>query len=285
VLVLTACGPAQDERAGSTEPLEAPPPIEAIDEPADGSLLFGEGERDRLGVSEPEVRICLGTEDSRSDEKPRADSCEPTPEEAREFQETMQEYREAVKPAPGAAPRAIARLRLDRPGGATALLIAWRAQSGKLCLADETRELDGGRSSGPTGPCAAGHPTCPDLCLSRSGGITGRELAFELSGVVAARADELRIVFEDGRAARYPLVGPLVPGFPESRVFMLDLGRSLYEKIELLVGGKVLASETIPQWELCVLKALPTSEHDGADAVLERCGGRGEERFFGSRVE
>lgn len=215
----------------------------------------------------------------------RGHSCEPTPEEAREFQETIQEHRESVKPAPGVAPRAIARLRLDRPGGATALLIAWRAQSGKLCLANEIREPDGGGGSGPTGPCTVDHPTCSDLCLNQSGGAIGRELAFEMSGVVAAHADELRIVFEDGKAARYPLVGPLVPAFPDSRVFMLDLGQNLYEKIELLAGDKVMASETVPRWELCLRKSLPASDQGGADALVERCGGRGDERFFGDRVE
>jgi hypothetical protein len=284
MVALTACGPAQNERAGSTDSLEAPPPIEAIDEPADGAFLFGDGERERLGVSEPEVWICVG-KDRRPDEKSRAGSCEPTPEEAREFQETMQEYRESVRPAPGVAPRAIARLRLDRPGGAKALLIAWRAQSGKLCLAHETREPDGGSSGGPSGPCMGDHPTCPDLCLSRSGGVFGREVAFELLGVVAAHADELRIDFEDGRTARYPLAGPLVPGFPDSRVFMLDLGNSLYKKVELLAGGKVIADEKIPESELCLWKSFPLSDHDGADALSERCGGRGDERFFGDRVE
>lgn len=68
VVALTACGPAQNESAGFTESLEVPPPIEAIDEPADGSFLFGDSERERLGVSEPEVRICVG-KDHRPDEK------------------------------------------------------------------------------------------------------------------------------------------------------------------------------------------------------------------------
>jgi hypothetical protein len=71
-----------------------------------------------------------------------------------------------------------------------------------------------------------------------------------LSGVVDSKADDLRITFDDGEVVTYELAGPVVPGFPEYRVFMLDLGRGLDARLELLAKDKVIAEETRLRAEL-----------------------------------
>ena len=49
------------------------------------------------------------------------------------------------------------------------------------------------------------------------------------------------------RRARRPVRAhrPLVPGFPGYRVFMLELGRDLYRRLELRLSDKDLAEETL----------------------------------------
>jgi len=79
--------------------------------------------------------------------------------------------------------------------------------------------------------------------MDLSGTGLGTKTRYLLNGVVAARSDRLRMTLDDGRVVTYELTGPLVPHFPEYRVFMLDLGRDLFERIELLRDGKVIAEE------------------------------------------
>ncbi len=55
------------------------------------------------------------------------------------------------------------------------------------------------------------------------------------------------MTLDDGQVVTYELSGPLVPGFREYRVFMLDLGRDLSTRLELLHGTKVIAEEKQPR--------------------------------------
>jgi 4-hydroxy-tetrahydrodipicolinate synthase len=90
--------------------------------------------------------------------------------------------------------------------------------------------------------------------------------------------DELRITYEDGRVVPYGLTWPLVPGFPGYRVFMLDLGRGLYERIELRVSGKDIAEETLSRAQIRLLRcgdqvppALPGQEGTSKSSRLHEC--------------
>jgi hypothetical protein len=87
-----------------------------------------------------------------------------------------------------------------------------------------------------------------------SGSGSGSKTLYLLSGVVDSKADELRIAFEDGRVVPYGLTGPLVPGFPGYRVFMLDLGRSLYQRLELRLSDKDLAEETLSRAQIRAMR-------------------------------
>jgi len=124
---------------------------------------------------------------------------------------------------------------------------------------------------------------CADLCLDRSGHYDYGTPPWLLSGTVNAAADRLRIVFADGDRASYPLTGPVVPGFPTHRVFMLDLGNRSHRRLELVQGEKVVAREDMllrqvesdrcelkygpeqkREFDACIAKAFGASAGEGA---------------------
>jgi hypothetical protein len=95
------------------------------------------------------------------------------------------------------------------------------------------------------GPCLAGSP-CSEICLDRYPFTS--DPPWLLSGLVSAEADLLRIVFASDDPLRYPLTGPLLPGYPEWRVFMLGVGRRSYRRLELLQAGRVIAhADQVPR--------------------------------------
>jgi hypothetical protein len=92
------------------------------------------------------------------------------------------------------------------------------------------------------------------------------------------RADVLRVTFDDGRVASYRLDGPLVPGFPEYRVFLLDLGRGFETRLELFDGGKLLAEEKRSDAEIRVMRCdqrfpptAPTASAEREKSPLMKC--------------
>jgi hypothetical protein len=245
VLVLSACGSSSKSSQPAAQPQpKVPPGIESIDEAAALPVLT-------------QTQFCQG-----SDER-----CLPSPDEA-------EKLIHAMEPAEGATARAIAQLQLSARGpNARARLIAWTSRAGDLCLETEVRDGEGGSFRHASGPCV--RPYCTKLCLSVFGAGTS-EAPRLLSGVVDSKADELRITYDDGRVVPYGLTGPLVPGFPGYRVFMLDLGRGLYERIELRVSDKDIAEETQSRGQILLLKCrdqvpptLPGQE--GKGSKLHEC--------------
>jgi hypothetical protein len=237
LLALSACGAATREQSADTPQVASlpSPAIEAIDEPYPDASWWGPPD----DAASSSGYICLGDESTSRHEG----DCEPSPEMKEKLRLQEEEYARAIKPATGSEPRAVAQLRLSYRGPQSrALLVAWRTQRDQLCLDAEEEDADGGSGGGPFGPCADDRG-CGPICIDLSGTGLGMKTRYHLSGVVAARGDRLRMTLDDGRVVTYELTGPLVPHFPEYRVFMLDLGRDLYERIELLRDGKVLAEE------------------------------------------
>ena len=293
VLALSACGSATSElSAGHPAAGSMPSPaIEAIDEPAESwsglavdpdvatiktswSLCFEDkkttsGDGGYCGSSET---VCLDDKQTTSDGE-----CE-APATADKAQREAEEYFRAVTPAKGSEARAIARLRLpDRGPSSHALLIAWRNEAGALCLADEEETGDSGSGSGPRGPCVP-EPHCTKICLDLSQGGAGRNTRYVLTGVVASEGDLLRMTLDDGRVVTYELSGPLVPGFREYRVFMLDLGRDLSTQLDLLKGSTVIAEEKQPREVIRIMRCaeqypvgMPRSPDEVEKSQLAQC--------------
>jgi hypothetical protein len=269
VLVLSACGSSSK----SSQPVEkpqstTPAAIEAIDEPPSVGL-----EMPPEDAGSSSTYLCLGDEGETT-----AEDCKPTPDQAEKFRRMEEEFEQAVKPAKGTEPRAIAQLRLPARGPtAHARLVAWRNQSDKLCIETEVEDENGGSSDGPSGPCVP-DSHCNKICLGRSASGLGHASRDLLSGVVASEADTLRVTLDDGRVVDYGLTGPLVPGFPEYRVFMLDLGRDLDQRLELRRDDKTIAEEKRSPIEIKMMRCeedfppvLPSQGAQGRRSPLDEC--------------
>jgi hypothetical protein len=273
VLALSACGSARSvQPADNAQVAPLPPPhIEAIDEPADTWWMDGPGD----GAT-GSTYICAQEEDSKTTTDK---GCNPTPEMKEELRRQAEGTERATTPAKDFEPRAIARLRLDQRGrNARLRLIAWKSQPGELCLADDETDDEGGGRGGPFGPCVPGGH-CGAICLPLSGSGTGTEWLSTTAGVVPATADLLRITFDGGRVSSYKLDGPLVPGFPEYRVFMLDLGRGIETRLELFEGDKVIAEEKRSDaeirrmrcWQTYPVDDMPRTPEEAEKSPLAKC--------------
>ena len=233
-----SCGAASTQQAGEKSSAVPGPPIESIDEPAsdDVEYLWSSPSSEAATTH----FLCLSDDpDEIDDDVP----CEPSPEQIEEARQKAEEGERAIQPAQGSEPRKIARLRLTARGPKSqAFLIAWRNRAGKLCLADSQEDEEGGGGGGPLGPCVP-DGRCGAICLIGSGTGSGQESLYSTSGVVSSKADALRITFDGGRVVTYELTGPLVPGYPQYRVFMLDLGRDIETHVEMLQDGRVIAEE------------------------------------------
>ena len=255
--------------AGRGKPAgDGSPAIEAIDEPASIGLEMPPDD-----AASSSAYMCLGDEEETAPE-----DCKPTPDEAEKFRRIEEEFERAVKPAKGTEPRAIARLRLPaRAPTARTRLVAWRNQSDKLCIETEEEDENGGSSDGPSGPCVPDSP-CKQICLGLSGSGSGSASRYLLSGVVTSEADTLRMTLDGGRVVDYGLTGPIVPGFPEYRVFMLDLGRDLDEQLELLRDDQTIAEEKRSPIEIKMMRCnedfppvLPSQSAQDPSSPLDEC--------------
>jgi hypothetical protein len=241
----TACGTASTQQAADKTEAVSAPPVEAIDEPARDDVAYLWTHEDYGSYAH--TYFCLSDSSTESD-----DACKMSPKDAEKLRRIGEAFERALRPAEGSEPRRIARLRLRARGPKSqAFLIAWRNRMGKLCLADSEEDEGGGGGGGggAFGPCVPEGP-CTELCLTLSGTGSGQNSLYSTSGVVTSEADALRITFDDGRIVTYELAGPVVPGFHEYRVFMLDLGRGLDARLELLAKDKVIAEETRSRAEL-----------------------------------
>jgi hypothetical protein len=272
VLALSACGSARSVQPADNAQVAPlpPPPIEAIDQPADAWWLDESGDGATAGTY-----ICAQEEAKTNTDK----GCNPSPEMKEEMRRNAEEIKRATIPAKDSEPRAIARLRLEQRGpNARMRLIAWKSQSGELCLADDETDEEGGGGSGPFGPCVPGGH-CGDICLTFSASSTGTEWLSTTAGVFPARADLLRITFDGGRVASYKLDGPLVPGFREYRAFMLDFGRGIETRLELFEGEKLVAEEKRSDAEIMLMRCsqkypvddMPRTREEAEKSPLARC--------------
>jgi hypothetical protein len=270
VLALSACGSSKSSQPAEKPQSTTPAAIEAIDEPASVGL---EMPPDDAGSSS--TYLCLGDEGETT---ATPEDCKPTPDQAEKFRRMEEEFEQAVKPAKGTEPRAVAQLRLPARGpSARARLIASRNQSDKLCIETEVEDETGGSSDGPSGPCVPESP-CNKICLGLSGSGSGNASRYLLSGVVASEADTLRMTLDDGRVVDYGLTGPIVPGFHEYRVFMLDLGRDLDRRVELLRDDKTIAEEKRSPIAIKMMRCgedfppvLPSQGAQGRRSQLDEC--------------
>ncbi len=271
-LALSACGSARSVQPADNAQVApaSQPHIEAIDEPADTWWLDEPGD----GAT-ASTYICAQEDSATTTDK----GCTPTPEMKEELRRQAEEMKRATTPAKDSEPRAIARLRLEQRGPNSRMrLIAWKSQSGELCLADDETDEEGGGAGGPFGPCVPGGH-CGDICLTLSGSGTGTEWLNTTAGVLPARADMLRITFDGGRVASYKLDGPLVPGFREYRVFMLDLGRGIETRLELFEGDKVIAEEERSRAEIMRMRCsqkypvddMPRTRAEAETSPLAQC--------------
>jgi hypothetical protein len=244
----------------------AAPPIDAINEPSPDSLWFDAPD----DVASSTAYICLGDDGKTTSDR---NACDPPPAVKEKLRMREEQHRQAIKPARGFEPRAIAQLRLvDRDPKARARLVVWRSQAGKPCLVSEVQSEDGGWDDGPFGPCVT-EPGCSKICLDLSEDGSGLRTKYLVSGVLASEDDRLRMTLDSGRVLTYTLSGPLVSGFPDYRVFMLDLGRDLYERLELLHGDKVVAEEKTSPGEIESMRCFerfPVEEMPSSRAEIER---------------
>jgi hypothetical protein len=278
VLALSACGSSSAQHP-SSEPqatAKVTPAIEAIDVPAPDAgwhPLPDHGD----AVIKTTWSLCF-SDPPKTDGQ---DDCAPTPDQAEHADQMEAEFEQAVQPAKSTTPRAIAELRLPTRGAkARARFITWRNGAGKLCAETDEEDEDGGGGGGPSGPCVPGEQ-CANLCVGLSGSSGEGVYDYLLSGLVASEADDLRITLDDGRVEDAALTGPVVPGVPKYRVFMLDLGRDLYRRVELRRGGKVLAEEKVSDAVIRVMRcedsgppALPSQGEQSThgDRCVQRAG-------------
>jgi len=282
VLVLAGCGTMAVRSGAPAAPvarLAGAPPIQALDEappeevqrmldqafaplPAD----FGQGGTASSSRGHQALLFTWGVDSwTAGGGSTSTTSTTLTPAQVATFRAELDAQRARIEPAPGSAPRLVARLPLAGQGDA--LFVVWHNRDALLC--SETQIADargGGGGGGPSGPCAGtgqgqSEPHCAALCLASDG--AGSDMAHEtwvLSGTVAADADALDVTSSDGMTAEYPLTGPVLGG-GDRRVFMLELGKVDWRKLTLLRGGQVVGEAAMPAFsaasEDCMVKVGP----------------------------
>jgi hypothetical protein len=269
-IVLSGCG-SQTSAPAEEAGLEPAPPIEAVDEPAPKQWEPGfelvmpippECERKPDQCTEGESG-CFYASNRPGAEESWSGEC--TPEEIKRIQELVRSEAQAHEPAPDSERRVVARLQLA--GLERVDLIAWRTQAGKLCYTAELHPKLA--SEGPLGPCQP-RPGCPEICLAEFDNI-----GLTYAGTVSPRADEIRFVLDGGETRRFPLVGPLVPGF-EWRIFMVHLGGSrTARRIELFREGDRVPGHVRPATDIRVKDC--SKQFDENDAGFQTCPGAAEE--------
>lgn len=271
-VLFAGCGStAGAPRETSEPPLEAPPPIQAVDEPAPDAWgtwfqldfrLPPECADDEEACTEGQS-ACFWLSNREGEERSWSGEC--TAEDIKRLEEQFDAQMAAYEPASDSQPRIFARLPVEDRSHID--LITWRTKANKICILAEGPEPES--LSGPNGECEPyGPKACPRLCLEP---IHGDRLIF--FGAVAAEADSIAIELRNGDVLRYPLVGPLVPGV-EYRAFMADLGARSYRRIELLRGDRVVAEQSRAReelrWEDCV-KKIGEDVTNETDSALEAC--------------
>jgi hypothetical protein len=116
-------------------------------------------------------------------------------------------------------PRIVARLRRPSSQGGDADLAVYGSPQEDICFA---AVAGAARCTGGKG--------CSELCAAGWFDEEGRGV---LAGLAPLRAASLRVVLDNGTAQESPLAGPTVGAFADRRrVFVLDLGRRGYRRVE-----------------------------------------------------
>jgi hypothetical protein len=270
---LSGCGAQERDEAQPRDTLQPAPLIKAIDEPPE-ELLPPEPVKDGARAA-----FCPGNDSGGGDR--RLDDC-PSPEQVEAYRRLEWEDTRESLPTPKSPPRSIAMLALkEREPKARAMLAVWRTRAGKVCMATGLEDGDGATWGSSRGPCVSGSG-CADLCLVRYGHYDYGVPPYLLSGTVSAHAEELRILFVDGQSVRYPLTGPLLPDSRSRRVFMLDLGNRSHRRLELLIGGKVVAHDDVRLSQIeadrCVQRySTPSREPEFSACIEKAFSGSGDE--------
>jgi hypothetical protein len=236
VVLVGGCGPAASEPAA-----DARSPIQAVDEPAPADV---EASFRGLAAGLPP-------------------NLKGSPEQVA--------FLEGITPAPDTEFRVVARLRLSAPRSGILELVTWRSRAGALCTLALARTAAGDAGGvGPNGPCVPVEP-CGRLCAEQGQiDVAGRESTI-VAGTVAADADVLRLALLGGGESLVRLDGPLVPGAPERRVVLVDLGRSSYGRVELLRDGRVVATREESAYDYASEDCIQASLDRGGDPVQAGC--------------
>jgi hypothetical protein len=198
-----------------------------------------------------------------------------TPDDQAVAAEQAQVWLTAVTPAPGSEPRTVAKLTLSSNG--VLRFIVWHNAAGELCTDIEEDSPDGsGGGGGPGGPCIPGHPNCGKVCVDSTAEGDIGDLLYVLTGFVPSDGDSVRVTFRGGAVRMYPLNGPVVG--TDRRVFMLELGRQDWRRVEVFRGDRLLAAEDLPAYlaayEDCEDKVgpmpIPDTEDDPALKAYEQ---------------
>jgi len=263
VLLLAGCGAVAGRSGAPAAPAAGPladaPPLQALDEapPEQVQRLLDDefrplpadfGESSGTGSSTTVFAYSWGI-DTFGSGGAASTAAKPTAAQMAQIRADFDARRTAISPAPGSAPRVVARLPLA--AGGDALFVAWRNHDGLLCTETQVVADYGGGGGGPGGPCALSGPYastshCAEICLASDG--SGGDLAsttWVLSGTVDAGADVIDVTTADGTTAEYPLTGPVLDG-GDRRVFMLELGKADWRKLTLLRGGDIVDQTAMP---------------------------------------
>jgi hypothetical protein len=255
-------------------PTAPPPPITAIDEPATDEVSWiwdmsawdaGSDSATAYGC----MRAVVPAGDGTSEPPPSTDDCKPTPEELAQLKTEEEQRADAVRPAAGSEPRAIANLTLGPD--ASARFVVWSNRDHVLCTDVITDDPDGGGDDGVGGPCNPDSSPCAAICLDSNGGSSGdRPITYLLAGTVAADAAAIRVTLAGGASDVYPLTGPRVPD-TDRRVFMLSLGMHDWRRLELIRDGRVVATTEMDAFQAAIEECqttvgdMPIPESPGAD--------------------
>ncbi len=251
VVVLAGCG-AETGGPGvapvrQSVPAAPAPPIVALDEapPAEVTRMLDEEfaplpvDSGLYGAAGPTSVIFMWGVDVQD----AGGTSAPTPAQIAEARRQFEAHREALVPAPGSRPRAVARLPLA-DGGDT-LFIVWHNRDGLLCTYTSTS--DAGGTSGGAGAVRAratarGRSAQPSASLRAARAARRRSAGSSPERSRPTRA--LDVTTSDGPTTEYPLTGPVLDG--DRRVFLLELGAHDWRKLTLVRGGQLVDETTMP---------------------------------------
>ena len=260
-LLAAGCGGTVSRHAAAPAapvvPTAPPPPIAAIDEPATDEVSWNWDTSDWDNAGDGTIAYACGrmytvtpSADPPAEPLQHTDDCKPTPEELAQLKAEAQQQADAVRPAAGSEPRAVAKLTLGPD--ASARFVVWWNRDHALCTDVVEDDPDGGGDDGVGGPCNPDSAPCGAICLDSNGGSSADgPMTYLLAGSVDTAAAAIRVTVAGGASDVYPLTGPRVPG-TDRRVFMFALGTLDWRRLELIRDGRVVATSEMDAFQVAV---------------------------------